>query len=131
MLTDADIEMMRETSREIKAKRERPVTIIYIDGEVDEYTGEIIGERPVPREVSAVVTEISSTTNSGVERYLEGGYVYEKGDIWLSVDIDLIADIAVKMERLKYDGQDYMILASDKKGIGVRNRFEILGRLIA
>jgi len=131
VLTDADIELMRETSREIKKKRERPVTVIYMDGEVDEYTGEIIGDGPVEREVSAVVTEVSSLTNSGVERYTEGGIKYEKGDIWLSIDIDLVADIADKMERIKYDGQDHMILAADKKGIGKRNRIEVLGRVTA
>lgn len=130
MLTDADIEFMRNTREEITKKRERLVTLTYADGEVDEYTGEIVEVRPIERTVSAVVTELSSSTSAGAERYMENGIKYEKGDIWLSVDIDFIWDIADKMTHVAHDDKEYTILASDKKGIGERNRYKILGRLV-
>ncbi|MBS4195332.1 hypothetical protein [Lederbergia citri] len=131
MLTDADIDFMRNTREEITKKRERLVTLTYADGTVDEYTGEIVDGRPIERTVSSVVTELSSSSSAGAERYMENGIQYEKGDIWLSVAIDFIWDIADKMTHVSHDGKDYTILAADKKGIGKRNRYEILGRLVS
>lgn len=131
MLTDADIDFMRNTREEITKKRERLVTLTYTEGVIDEYTGEIVEGRPIERTVSAVVTELSSSSSAGAERYMENGIKYETGDIWLSVDIDFIRDIADKMTQVSHDEKDYTILATDKKGIGKRNRYEILGRLIA
>lgn len=130
MLTDADIEFMRATREEVTAKRRRLVELTYTEGVIDEYTGEVIDGRPIKRTVSAVVTELSSSTSAGADRYMEGGIEYEKGDIWFSVDIDLIRDIAARMSHVTYDGKDYTILAADKKGIGERNRYEVLGRLV-
>ncbi|MEK3887256.1 hypothetical protein [Bacillus sp. FSL K6-3431] len=129
MLTDADLQLIYETRGEITALRQRPVTVVYLDGEYDEYTGELIGETRIEREVMAVVTELSSATGAGAERYMANGIKYEKGDIWLSVAIDLIEDIADKIERVEHDGKTHVILAIDKKGLGIRNRYEILGRV--
>lgn len=132
MLTDADIELMRNTREEVTKKRERLVTLTYAEGTVDEYTGEIIEGRPIERTVSAVVTELSASASSRIaDRYMENGIVYETGDILVSVDIVYIWDIADKMSHVAHDGKDYMILAADKKGIGERNRYEVLGRLIS
>ena len=72
---------------------------------------------------------MSSQTTAGAERYLTLGIQYEKGDIWLSIDLEEIEDIADIIERIAYDGKDHVILAMDKKGIGVRNRYEILARV--
>jgi len=36
-----------------------------------------------------------------------------------------------KIERAKYAGKTYELLGSDKKGIGKRNRYELIGRVIA
>ena len=127
MLNEGDIELMSAWQDEIYTHRERPIDVIYYEELRDEFTGEVLDEITVTREVSAVVTEISSAA----DRYMENGIKYEQGDIWLSVKIELIADIADDIERIKHDGKDYEILAMDKKGIGRRNRYEILGRLIA
>lgn len=131
MLTDADIEFMKESRNEIVAKRRRNIDVIYINTQTDPITGEPIGTEEVSREVLSVVTELSSATGAGADRYMAGGIKYEKGDIWFSVMIDDIEDIADKITQARHDGQYYEILAKDKKGIGIRNRYELLGRVIS
>lgn len=130
MLNDADIEFMKQTRKEIVQGRQTLITIVYMSAGVkDEFTDEVIGAEEVTRDVLSVVTEISSTAGTGSERVLISGIAFEKGDIWLSIDFDLIADIATFITRLRYDGEWYTVLASDKKGIGAINRVEMLGRL--
>lgn len=130
MLTPQDIEFIRNTRKEVVEGRETLITIAYTSaGGKDEWTGEDIPGEPVEREVLSVVTEISSTAGTGSERVIIGGISVEKGDVWLSIEFDLIADIATFITRLQYDGQWYTVLASDKKGIGAINRVEMLGRL--
>ena len=129
MLTQEDVELIYETRHEITAHRQREITVSYVTGEKDEFTGEIINEKTVERTVLSVVTEISSMANAGADRVMENGIKYEKGDIWLSIALDLIEDIADIIEQLRHDEKDYVILAMDKKGIGKRNRYEVLARL--
>lgn len=127
MINAQDIDFMHASLDEIYTNRERNISVIYVGKKYDPITGVPIGEGEVPREVSAVVTEISS----GVERSLEGGVKFEEGDIKVDVKIELIEDIAEVIERMEYDGDTYEILSIDKKGIGRRNRYEIVGRVIA
>lgn len=127
MLTDADIEMVRSTRKEMTHNRQTLITIAYEGaGTVDDITGEVIGGKDEKRDVMSVVTEIST----GEERKIIGGISVEKGDIWLSIDFDLIADIAGKLDKLRYDGVWYAVMASDKKGLGAINRVEVLGRVL-
>ena len=127
MLNEGDIDLMHEWQDELYTLRERSITFVYVDKMTDPLTGVIIGEGEVTREVNAVVTELSSNR----ERYVIGGGEYEQGDIKVDVKIELIEDIAEKVERIEYDDKKYEILGVDKKGIGRRNRFEMLGREIA
>lgn len=129
MLTEADIEFMKQTRAEITANRTHDITVCYA-GEVayDPITNEPIGEVHGERIVASVVTEISSTASANSERGLINGIIIETGDIWFSVNIDLIEDIVGKITSVKYDEVDYEVLAKDKKGIGKRNRIEFLGR---
>ena len=129
MLTDEDLLFMKQTRNELTKNRKRPITVRYMDGEPDPWTGEIEDEITDDRELMAVVTEISSPTSAGAERYIVLGIKYEKGDIWLSISIEDVEDVADKIERIIYEGKEYMILAMDKKGIGIRNRFEVLARV--
>lgn len=126
MLTNADIEMMHDWRDEVVANRRRDITLSYTETVNDEYTGEPIGTEKVDRIVKSVVTEMSGSP----ERSMSAGILYEKGDIWFSVNIELIEDIADKLTQVTHDGKGYEILATDKKGIGIRNRYEVLGRVI-
>ena len=127
MINAQDIDFMHASLDEIYANRERNISVIYVGKQYDPITGVPVGEGEVPREVTAVVTELSS----GVERSLEGGVKFEEGDIKVDVKIELIEDIADVIERMEYDGDTYEILSIDKKGIGRRNRYEIVGRVTA
>lgn len=143
MLTKQDIEWMKENRNETTENRTTLITIGYeSEGTKDPITDEIIPGKRVDRDVDAVVTEISSQAGTGIERRLENGVTVEDGDIWLSIKFDaplrsdtepetrLISDVYEQITELRYDGDWYAILALDKKGIGKRNRIEVLGRVI-
>ena len=129
MLTENDINFMAESQDEIYTLRQRPINVIYLDKVIDEYTGEVISENEEPREVSAVVTELS--TRGKDARYMDGGIEYEQGDVKFDIKYDYISDIADVLIRAEYDGKKYELLGDDKKGIGRRNRYEFIGRVIA
>lgn len=127
MLNEMDIELMREWQDEIYTLRERPVSVIYLDKLVDPVTGVTIGEPEQTREVTAVVTEFTSSN----DRSMEGGIIYEEGDIKVDVKIEYVEDIADKITKLSYSGNDYEIVSLPRKGIGQRNRYELHGRVMA
>ena len=130
MINEADIEFMRNTRKEVVEGRQTLITIAYTSAGVeDDITGEVIGGESVERDVMSVVTEISSSAGTGFERLLINGVSAEKGDVWLSIEFELIADIAEIIENLRYDERWYTVMASDKKGIGAINRIEVLGRV--
>lgn len=131
MLTKQDIEWMKGNRKETTANRTTLTTIAYEGaGTKDPWSGEVIPGGRVERDVDAVVTEISSQAGTGIERKLLDGIAVEDGDVWLSIDFDLVSNIYDYLTELRYDGDWYTILALDKKGIGERNRIEVLGRLI-
>jgi hypothetical protein len=128
MLNDYDIEFIRQSRRELVANRTSTIIVKYSGvTERDPFTGEPVGETEVTRQVDAVVTEIST----GVDREINGGIEVQTGDLNVSISLEQIADIADKITAILYDGKDYEILAIDKKGIGVDNRYEIIARLIS
>lgn len=127
MINEQDIELMHEWRDEVVAHRERPVTVIYVDKAYDPITGVPIGETEQTREVTAVVTEISSSS----DRNMADGIIYEEGDIKVDVKIELIEDIADKITQMEYADEDYEIVAKPRKGIGRRNRYELHGRVIS
>lgn len=125
MLTQADIEFIKANRGELTANRTSKINVKYSDvTERDPFTGEPIGDTEATREVDAVVTEVSA----GEDREYVGGVEVLSGDLRISVAIELIADIADKLVALVHDGKEYEILAYDKKGIGERNRYELLAR---
>jgi len=127
MLNEMDIELIREWQDEIYTLRERPVSVIYLDKLVDPVTGVTIGESEQTREVTAVVTEFTSSN----DRSMEGGIIYEEGDIKVDVKIEYVEDIADKITKLSYSDKDYEIVSLPRKGIGQRNRYELHGRVMA
>jgi len=128
MLTQADIEFIKANRGELTANRTSKIIVKYSDvTERDPFTGEPIGELEVTRQVDAVVTEIST----GVDREINGGIEVQTGDLNVSISLEQIADIADKITAILYGSKNYEILALDKKGIGVDNRYEIIARLIS
>ena|SRR5690625_362898 len=129
MLNEKDIDLINEWRKEMLSNRMRPISVIYLDIERDPLTGLILGETEKPREVKAVVTEISSSTGSN-DRTINDGIIYEEGDVKFDVNIESVIDIIDELTRIEYDGNKYEIVAKPKKGLGRRNRYEIHGRLI-
>lgn len=129
MINESDIDLMHAWRDEMITNRQRPVSVVYVDKERDPLTGAVIGEKEHTREVIAVVTELSIKSSSG-SRSIEGGVVFDEGDIKVDVSIELVADIAPQVVRIYFDDKDYEVLGSDKKGIGRRNRYEFIGREI-
>lgn len=127
MLTNEDIRMMGEWRDEILKERRREITLIYFEEVKDEYTGEVIRTEKVEKDIMSVVTNIAGKTP---DYSLKDGIRYDDGDIWFSLKIKDVEDIADKITQVQHDGKDYEILAMDKKGIGMRNRYEVLGRAI-
>ena len=127
MLNEMDIELMRDWQDEIYTLRERPISVIYLDKSVDPVTGVPIGDSEQTREVTAVVTEFTSSN----DRSMEGGIIYEEGDIKVDVKIEYVEDIADKITKLSYIDKDYEIVSLPRKGIGQRNRYELHGRVMA
>ena len=127
MLHEPDLTYMKDSQDEIYELRKRPITLFYNTIERDPITGTIIGEGPRTRQTSAVVTELSSMAP---DKSMEDGIIYDEADIKIDIKIEDIADILNDITRVSYYEQDYEILSTDRKGIGIRNRAEMLGRAI-
>lgn len=129
MLTNDDVLWIKQNRTDITENRTTAITLVFVgEGTVDEWTGEVTGAIPIPVAVDSVVTEIST----GVDRDLFAGVEVEKGDIQASVPIDSVGSNDMEtLDTLVYDGKTYSVLAVDKKGIGVDNRYELLGREVS
>src|SRR5690625_581524 len=121
---------MKQSRDEILSHRTRPVSFIYEKTEYDSL-GTPIGKSTKSETFEAIVTEISSASGANPERTSEGGIVFDEGDIKVDVNIELIEHSEEEIKRMERDGNEYMITAKDTKGIGKRNRYEIIGREIS
>ena len=143
MLTNEDIEFIKQTRKEVVNNRQYDITIYWeVDGEKDPWTGEPLEPTTDDKVVKSVVTEITAI-NKGANRLIISGIEVEEGDIQFSISIeDIISipyflrvdnaddkyDIFGDVKNITYDGREYTVLAQSKKGIGERNRVEFLGR---
>ncbi|MBM7600428.1 hypothetical protein JOC34_002819 [Virgibacillus halotolerans] len=143
MLTNEDIEFMKQTRKEVVKNRRHDITIYWeIDGEKDPWTGEPLEPTTDDKVVKSVVTEITAI-NKGANRLIINGIEVEEGDIQFSISIEDIVsipyfmrvdfaddeyDIFGDVKNITYDEREYTVLAQSKKGIGERNRVEFLGR---
>ena len=127
MLNENDIEYMRQSQDEIYVLRQRLISVIYVNKTYDDITGEFIGETETERDVNAVITEISTRSKDGSRRLINGVEV-EQGDLKIDIKIELIDDIKDVITRAEFDEKKYELLGGDRKGIGVRNRVEYIGR---
>lgn len=130
MITPEDINFMQQSRAEMETNRMKRITLISRTqvGE-DRYTKQPKYE-DINHVVMSVVTEISGTSGVAIERKLDNGMTVIDGDIQFSVSLDQITENTDVYRTLVYNGERYMILAADLKGIGERNRVEFLGRVI-
>ncbi|MGQ5176922.1 hypothetical protein ACSQ7W_11520 [Bacillus halotolerans] len=129
MVTPEDVTFMKHARKEVIQGRTFDIVLFY-EGEVvrDPITNEPLPQKEPPKRiVPSVVTEISSQVK--IDKYLADGIEVQSGDIWFSIAIELIEDIYGSLKSVIYDEKTYEILSVDKKGIGARNRAEIVGRL--
>lgn len=130
MITPDDIEFMKQSRAEMETNRMKRITMITrVQVGQDRYTKQPIYD-DVNHVVMSVVTEISGTSGVAIERKLDNGMSVIDGDIQFSVSIDQITTNTDDYKTIVYNGERYMILAADLKGIGERNRVEFLGRVI-
>src|SRR5690625_1954151 len=105
MLNEGDIDLIHEWRDEMLSHRQRPVTVFYLEKQRDPLTGAVIGEQEESREVTAVVTELSIKRANG-SRSLDGSFFYEEGDIKIDISIELVSDIAKKIERIEHRSEE-------------------------
>lgn len=146
MLSDKDLLRIQFWRGEVIKNRTTP---IYIDVEVGSGKHPLTGEKQPNKvesfEVDAVVTERSSRTNS--ERNMRNrdedySTLDMEGDLWLSISKDQLDSIKESegfesdpelydaIKTLEYDGEDYAVVGTDKKGIGNHNRIEVLAKRV-
>lgn len=128
MLTNRDIEYIRESREYIRGNREDEVTLIgEQEGEEDPVTGES-DNTPYEKEIDAVVTMVSVRT--AVDRSMSEGIEIQKGDITVDINIgDMPEGITAEtIEYVKFDDVKYTVINSNKLGLGEINRIEVLGR---
>lgn len=126
MLTPESIAYMKNALDDIYTLRKRPITLIYYDEEKD-VTGVIIGKKEVTKDIEAVVTEISSLTP---DLTIEDKRLLDEADVKIDAKIEDVSDILNRIEKAEYNGHLYEILSKDLKGIGLRNRVEMLARKV-
>ncbi|MGG1594905.1 hypothetical protein [Terribacillus saccharophilus] len=129
MLSDKDIEFMKQADADIRINRTHSVLIGWtteLPGEKDSWTGEPteVTEQDVTVAVDAVVTEITTE-----EHALESGIEVEEGDIIVDVRYEDLPIKANDIEKVTYDGEEYTIIGADRRGIGAFVRVEMVGRL--
>jgi|SRR5699024_2121577 len=130
MLSEGDVDFIRTSREQIRTRRTKLVKV-YSEVETGEHpvSGEVIIEKRTD-EISAVITEVSVKTS--IDRYMDEGVEILTGDIIVDISMKDVPEGVTNDDMLsvKYDGDDYKVLAADKLGLGGYNRIEILGRLI-
>jgi co-chaperonin GroES (HSP10) len=129
VLSDKDIEYMKQADADIRINRTVPIVIQWttqVSGDVDPWTGEPteVSEKEVTATIDAVVTEVTTE-----ERQLESGIAVEEGDIIIDVRYEDLPIYADDIEKVMYDDEEYTILGADNRGIGTRVRVEMVGKL--
>lgn len=130
MLTEADIEMIQETRKEVYKNRTYTITLVVESPpKRDPITGEPIPQKPEIHECEAIVTEISSV--SDVDRHVVDGIELRKDDIKIDIDYGELPFKEYEPKLLIYRNKDYEVIATAHKGLGKLNRIECLGRIVS
>jgi hypothetical protein len=123
VLTNEDIQLIKDVHKEIETNRKAPITLYReaVTG-TDPYTGEPI-KTTTTETISAVIKGFHSIV--GGERLLVGGVAIQEGDVKLSVDIE--TDLS-GVKRVTIDGVNYFIYSVQPRGLGQPNRYEVILR---
>ncbi|EPD9051501.1 hypothetical protein ACSFMY_002290 [Listeria monocytogenes] len=122
MITSDDIGFMKLARTEMLDGRLFEVELLKEPvSELDADTGERLTILHESVFVKAPVTEIS-----GKQVQVEGGVLTTEGDI--KVDVNIEDWTPVKF--FNYAGRKFRVIGANEKGIGQRNRIEVLGELV-
>lgn len=127
MLTDEDIDLIKETRKEVVHNRTEPVIAYHeVKGVEDPFTGTKTTEE-VPEEVE--VTWMSITSQSGTggqgEFMYVNGVIAERDDAIIDVDISVNFSDVIKVKRVRTD-EMFRVKSKDIKGLGEPNRYYVL-----
>jgi hypothetical protein len=123
MLSQSDIEFMKNNRSELLQNRTETITVIRaVDGGSDPYTGE-----PTVTEATELIDvvwkEVSTIANG--ERDVVNGVELQTGDVQVTFDIAVDLSSVSQVERA---GVKYSLVTIDEKGIGAVNRRECIAR---
>lgn len=129
MLTKEDVEWVKDNRKETTKNRKKPIKLISKSDEGEHpVTGEPIEENK-EEEIKAIVTEMDSAFKMDLE--VSEGIKFERGDVWVVVDLDDTDFIDYEIVELKYRDTKYKVLAADTQGLGELNRIVIVGRKVS
>lgn len=132
MLSKADIQMIKDTRREITRNRTTVIDVVYPEIVGDDPISEQPIIKPLVKSVDAVTTEMSSVYK--LDFTLEDGIHIENGDLKAVIDLRDLAAIEVDPDAitdLKYMDEEYKVIHADKRGIGELNRIILVGRKVS
>ncbi|HAM2077737.1 TPA: hypothetical protein U0X07_002643 [Listeria monocytogenes] len=122
MITNDDINFMQSAREEMLAGRKFEVELlIEATNAVDPDTGEPLESQETSKLVSAHVTE-----NAGKQVEINDGILTKSADIKVDISIEDWTPVAF----FNYAQKKYRVLGTPQKGIGQRNRVEVLGELV-
>src|SRR5699024_7435126 len=134
MLSQKDIEMMKEWRKELVHNRQETATIIVQTFEEDWLTGEATSTETLLEVQSAATARTSSTAS---ELVLGQGAEPRAGGLWSSVSIDELPLAELRSTEdfdsigyVLHRDRRYRVTAWDRKGIGEPNRLEFLGKVV-
>jgi len=128
MLTDKDLEFIRENRKQITQLRTVPVIIFRpgVSEDIDPLTGEVLSTE-TEEVAEATWSNITSAGAGSDDITMVGGVVAEAGDALADFDI------AVNMTGVSYvqhEGQRWRVRSMDSIGLGVPNRHYVLLRRV-
>lgn len=122
MITNDDINFMQSAREEMLAGRKFEVELLSeATNAVDPDTGEPLEPQVTSKLVSAHVTE-----NAGKQVEINDGILTKSADIKVDISIEDWTPVTF----FNYAQKKYKVVGTHQKGIGQRNRVEVLGELV-
>lgn len=129
MLTEHDIQHIKETRREIVQMREEPIILHkQVQGAKDPFTGDYTHTTVTETVMGTWKTLVSNSGGEGEIQFQNGVHVVTD-DAIINLDISIDVTGVTKVVR-NLTGEEYVIKASDILGMGEPNRHFILLELI-